>query len=67
MDKQTLIRDMKQSFNGAGLLTPTQIALYVGLKWEATRRFLEGIEYASQGKKKLHFVGDVAQRILDRS
>ena len=65
MDKQSLIRDMKQTFEGAGLLTPTQIAKWRGMKWEATNKFLDGLEYTTQGKKKLYFVGDIAQRMID--
>jgi len=65
MDKQTLIRNMQQSCGGAGFLSVKQIAAYRGEHVNTTTKFLKGMEYVSEGKKKLYFVGDVAERILE--
>lgn len=65
MDKQKLVRSMQQSAGGAGLLTVTQIAAFRGEHVNSTTKFLEGLEYTTTGKKKLYFVGDVADRILE--
>lgn len=65
MTKQELIRDMDKKFNQVGLLNITQIAKYRNMGRKATSKFLQGLEYTTDGKCKLYFVGDIAQRILD--
>ena len=65
MDKQTIVRNMQQSNGGAGFLSVKQIAAYRGEHINTTTKFLEGLEYTTEGKKKLYFVGDVAERILN--
>jgi len=65
MNKQELMRAMTQANNGAGLLTIKQIAQFRGEHINTTAKFLKGLEYLPSGKKKLYYVGDVANRILE--
>lgn len=65
MDKQSLMRAMTQANDGAALLTVAQIAKFRGEHANTTSRFLKGLEYTTEGKKRLYFVGDVANRILE--
>jgi len=66
MDKQELIRDMKQTFGGAGLLTIKQIRQYRKMCPNSATKFLKGLEYTTNGKAKYYFVGDIAKRILEK-
>ena len=65
MDKQSLMRAMQQSNDGAGLLTVTQIARFRGEHVNSTTKFLKGMDFTTEGKKKLYFVGDVASRMIE--
>lgn len=65
MDKQALVRDIKSSYGGAGLISQAEVGKYINLKPEATRKFVEGMDFCTLGKKKLYAVTDVAERILE--
>lgn len=66
MTKQELVRDIKQTFNGAGLITAKQVAQYRGVHPNTAAQFLQGLDSTQEGggHKKYYFVGDVADRIL---
>ena len=65
MTKQELIRDMERKFPGCGLLSTVQVAQYRGVsRWRA-QAFLQGMEHAGYERKRLYFVGDVADKILE--
>lgn len=67
MDKQTLIRNLRQSANGADFLNKTQVGKYMGFgSKDAVNNFLRGLEYYKQGKECLYQVNDLAQQIMDR-
>lgn len=67
MDKQTLIRNLRQSVNGADFLNKAEVGRFMGFgSKEAVNNFLQGLEYYKQGKQCLYLVNDLAQQIMDR-
>ena len=68
MTKQEVIRDIEKKFPGQGFLSATQIGQYRGgVSRHAVSEITEGLDFIGSPKKKLYFVGDVAERIVDIS
>lgn len=65
MDKQTVARDMKQTF-GSSLVCISQIAKYMGTHTNSMPGFLEGLDYIKYGRYKKYHVNDVAGRICEK-
>lgn len=65
MKKQELVRDMKQETESS-FINVTEIAKYLHSGRDAARTLVAGLEYYSSGRCKRYYVGDVADRILDR-
>ena len=66
MDKQTLVRDMKQACNGRAFITQAGVMRYWGRSKAAVRELLDGLEYDNTGRDYKYFIPDVAERILLR-
>lgn len=64
MTKYELIRDIKASFDNAGLISYRQIETYTGLSRVTVLEMMRGTEYCTLGRKKLFYVGDVASILL---
>lgn len=64
MTKQELVRDLKSTFSGAGLISINDISRYTTLERKAVIRMMTGIEYCSLGRKKLYTVNDVADVLI---
>lgn len=64
MTKQELTRDIKSTFNGAGLIGVKEISQFTSLESKAVRRMMAGTEYCTLGKKRLYTIGDVADVLM---
>ena len=64
MTKQELVRDLKSTFSGAGLISINDISKYTRLERRAVIRMMTGIDYCSLGRKKLYAVNDVAAVLI---
>ena len=60
MDKQEIIRDIKQKYDGAGTVTMQQVADYLGVHRNTARRYVQQIEPLRVGTSKRYAVKDVA-------
>ena len=66
MTKQELIRDLKKE-TGSSFVTISGIARYMGMGRDTVRNEITaGLEYIESGRSKSYFVGDIAQRIIER-
>lgn len=65
MDRQELIKSMKQHVNGASFINTTQLAEFLGQKSRdrVKSRYLNGLERVG----KYYFIPDVATSIQNRS
>lgn len=66
MNKQELLRDMKQATKGASFMSVEEFARYKGVHPNTAGKQLKGLEYMQEerGKRKYYFVGDLADMIL---
>lgn len=64
MTKSEIIKDLKSTFSGAGLIGIGQIAQYTSMHRNTVSRMLAGTDYFSLGKRKLYAVNDVAELII---
>lgn len=65
MNRQELIRDMKKE-NGS-FINITQLAKYMNVSRDKVRaEIVNGLDYYPSGRKKMYFVNDVADRILQQ-
>ena len=65
MDKQTLVRDMKQHIGGAAFINHSQLAKYLKRSRQAMPEILCGLDFLETGREKRYFIPDVAQRLID--
>jgi|GEM_PF-4072701 len=67
MDKQTLIRRIQSTSTGKGMINIKEIAAFSGCDPDSDcrKQITAGMDYISNGREKLFFVDDVAQRMLD--
>lgn len=64
MNRQELIRDMKQSVGGASFITVTQLSSYLGKsdKTKVQRNYCRDLEKVGNG----YFIPDVVTVLMDR-
>ena len=64
MDKQALIRDMKQAAGGASFITVSQVTNYLGLKNNSRvkKEYLADLDRVG----KMYYIPDVCQSLMDK-
>ena len=70
MNKQELIRDIRDIVGGGGVITKTQLARYLRKSRndkEELNRIVAGLSYIPDGRGNKYFIADVAGRILDNT
>lgn len=68
MNKQELKKELSRSVNGAGMMTFSDVMRFLGRSKEYTRLFLKDMDsFGGERKGKLYFVGDVADKIIERT
>lgn len=66
MDKQSLVRLLQQSVDGAVTMNMVQIARATGKSKNKIPEMMAGVDYWKDGRQKKYSVSDVAQVIMDR-
>mgnify|MGYP003587038453 CR=1 FL=1 len=64
MDKQTLIKSMKEYTNGTPFINASQIAKFLRRSRDTLPELVRGLDYLQTGREKKYFVPDVAERIM---
>lgn len=67
MEKQTLIRRIQSTASGSGMINIKEIAAFNGCDPDSDcrKKITGGLDYISNGREKLFFVDDIAQRMLE--
>ena len=65
MDKKELKAALSHSAKGAMMMTPSDIAVFLGKSPEYVRRLMYGTEHIGTGRSKMYFVGDIADRLIE--
>jgi len=65
MDKQMLIRDMKQFIGGGGFINVSQITKYLKRSRDCVSTLVEGLDYLVTGREKKYFILDITSRIME--
>jgi predicted transcriptional regulator len=65
MDKRSLIQDIKSDFDGASLLTVTEVAKYLGVCRQTARLFLRDVDHVAVGVEKKYLVAEIARKIYE--
>ncbi|NLE25534.1 MAG: hypothetical protein GX625_09370 [Clostridiaceae bacterium] len=65
MDRQILIKDMKQYVGGGGFINQSQIAKYLRRSRDCIPPLVEDLDFLSTGREKKYFIPDIASRLLD--
>ena len=65
MDKQTLIRDIKQYVGGGGFINTSQLAKYNRCSRDRIPELVEGLDVIKTGRERKYFIPDIAAKLLD--
>ena len=63
--RQDIIKELKSHADGASNITISQFAAYMGLHPNTAGKKLYGLPYFPAGTRKLYFVGDIADMIIE--
>lgn len=67
MDKKSLVKGLETNLGGKQFATVSDIARIMGMNRQNTAKMLHGVDCVTPNdKRKLYFVPDVAEAILDR-
>ena len=74
MNKQELIKDIRECIGGGGMITKNQLARYLQKTRNNRedpesdiRQYIEGLPYIPDGRGKKYFLPDIAARILEKA
>ena len=64
MDRESLETSLRESANGSVWIGCSKLRRWLGVGQAHFREFTEGMEYRISGNRKVYFIKDVAERIL---
>jgi hypothetical protein len=66
MDKQALIKSMKEYTKGTPFINTSEIARFLRRSRDALPELVGGLDYLQTGREKKYFIPDVAERIMNQ-
>ena len=65
MTKQDVKRSIEERYGA--FVNVGEVAEYLGVDRGTARGFLHGLSFIPNGREKKYFIGDVAQRLMERT
>jgi len=66
MDKKQLVRQLTQHCKGAGVISCSQLEVYLGFGHKKTSELLTGVDAIEINGRPKYFISDVAERLMER-
>ena len=66
MDKQLIVRELKNCTNGRPFISITEIAKSRGKGRSWARELVDGLDYFREGRSKEYAIREVAERMMER-
>ena len=66
MTKRDVINDLHTITGGCGFISQNKLRKWYGQSFSALKELLRGVDYVQKSRKKLYYVGDVAEAVMKR-
>lgn len=65
MEKSDIEESLRSAANGSAFIGCAKLRKWLGVGQNAFREFVRNIEYRVSGNRKVYFIGDIADRIIE--
>lgn len=67
MTLEAIQEDLRQYNGGKGFISQNKLRSWYGQNFKKLQEMLNGLDYMKDGNKKLYFIGDVAEAVMQRA